>query len=153
MFFSLNAKRRVPLNNQSLLKLRQIDNNVQSNSEINTWPQVKEITSIVKDVITYDIGELSNEVGEPSNDIDLIAPEPQMEEPVIETLSNVVASNNETIEKEPSVKVYESILEPILEPILEEVCNEEEVSGIKKGMAKAKAVVEINKKKKKNGRK
>jgi len=100
-------------------------------------------------VITYDIGELSNEVGEPSNDIDLIAPEPQMEEPVIETLSNVVASNNETIEKEPSVKVYESILEPILE----EVCNEEEVSGIKKGMAKAKAVVEVNKKKKKNGRK
>jgi hypothetical protein len=150
MFFSLNAKRRVPLNNQSLLKLRQIDNNVQrSNSEINTWPQVKEISSIVKDVITYDIGELSNEVGEPSNDIDLIAPEPQMEEPVIETLSNVVASNNETIEKEPSVKVYESILEPILE----EVCNEEEVSGIKNGMAKAKAVVEINKKKKKNGRK
>ena len=105
MFFSLNAKRRAPLNNQSLLKLRQIDHNIQSNSEISVGSKFKEITSIVKDVITYDIGELSNEVGEPSNDMDLIAPEPQMEEPVIETLSNVVVNNNETYEEEPSVKV------------------------------------------------
>ena len=149
MFFSLNAKRRVPLNNQSLLKLRQIDHNIQSNSEISVGSKFKEITSIVKDVITYDIGELSNEVGEPSNDIDLIAPEPQMEEPVIETLCNVIANNNETIEKEPSVKVYESILEPILE----EVCNDEEVYGIKKEADKLKVAVELNKKKKKNGRK
>ena len=149
MFFSLNAKRRVPLNNQSLLKLRQIDHNIQSNSEISVGSKFKEITSIVKVVITYDIGELSNEVGEPSNDIDLIAPEPQMEEPVIETLCNVIANNNETIEKEPSVKVYESILEPILE----EVCNDEEVYGIKKEADKLKVAVELNKKKKKNGRK
>ena len=149
MFFSLNAKRRAPLNNQSLLKLRQIDHNIQSNSEISVGSKFKEITSIVKDVITYDIGELSNEVGEPSNDIDLIAPEPQMEEPVIETLCNVIANNNETIEKEPSVKVYESILEPILE----EVCNDEEVYGIKKEADKLKVAVELNKKKKKNGRK
>lgn len=149
MFFSLNAKRRVPLNNQSLLKLRQIDYNIQSNSEISVGSKFKEITSIVKDVITYDIGELSNEVGELSNDIDVIAPEPQMEEPVIETLCNVIANNNETIEKEPSVKVYESILEPILE----EVCNDEEVYGIKKEADKLKVAVELNKKKKKNGRK
>ena len=142
MFFSLNAKRRAPLNNQSLLKLRQIDHNIQSNSEISVGSKFKEITSIVKDVITYDIGELSN-------DIDVIAPEPQMEEPVIETLCNVIANNNETIEKEPSVKVYESILEPILE----EVCNDEEVYGIKKEADKLKVAVELNKKKKKNGRK
>ena len=98
MLFSLNAKRRVPLNKQSLLKQRQIVQTIQNKPEVYMWSQVKDINTIVKDVITYDIGELSN-------DLDLIAPEPQMEEPVIETLSNVVVNNNETYEEEPSVKV------------------------------------------------
>ena len=143
MLFSLNAKRRVPLHKQSLLKQRQIDQNIQqSKPEVYMCSQVKDNNTIVKDVITYDIGESSN-------DLDLIAPEPQMEEPIIEILSNIVATNNETTEKEPSVKVYESILEPILE----EVCNDEEVSGIRKDADKTKVAVELNKKKKKNGRK
>lgn len=143
MLFSLNAKRRVPLHKQSLLKQRQIDQNIQqSKPEVYMCSQVKDNNTIVKDVITYDIGESSN-------DLDLIAPEPQMEEPIIEILSNIVATNNETTEKEPSVKVYESILEPILE----EVCNDEEVSGIRKEADKTKVAVELNKKKKKNGRK
>ena len=143
MLFSLNAKRRVPLHKQSLLKQRQIDQNIQqSKPEVYMCSQVKDNNTIVKDVITYDIGESSN-------DLDLIAPEPQMEEPIIEILSNIVATNNETTEKEHSVKVYESILEPILE----EVCNDEEVSGIRKDADKTKVAVELNKKKKKNGRK
>ena len=138
MLFSLNAKRRVPLHKQSLLKQRQIDQNIQqSKPEVYMCSQVKDNNTIVKDVITYDIGESSN-------DLDLIAPEPQMEEPIIEILSNIVATNNETTEKEPSVKVYESILEPILE----EVCNDEEVYGIKKEADKLKVAVELNKKKK-----
>lgn len=112
MLFSLNAKRRVPLNKQSLLKYRQIDHNVQQNKpELYMWSQVKDINMIVKDVITYDIGELSN-------DLELIAPEPQMEEPVIETLSNVVVNNNETYEEEPSVKV------PVPVPVHEEVSGD-----------------------------
>ena len=135
MLFSLNAKRRVPLHKQSLLKQRQIDQNIQqSKPEVYMCSQVKDNNTIVKDVITYDIGESSN-------DLDLIAPEPQMEEPIIEILSNIVATNNETTEKEPSVKVYESILEPILE----EVCNDEEVSGIRKEADKTKVAVELNK--------
>ncbi len=143
MLFSLNAKRRVPLHKQSLLKQRQIDQNVeQSKQEVYMCEHVKDKNTIVKDVITYDIGESSN-------DLDLIASEPQMEEPIIETLSNIVATNNETTEKEPSVKVYK----PILDPILEEVCNNEEVSGIRKEAGNLKVAVELNKKKKKNGRK
>lgn len=138
MLFSLNAKRRVPLNKQSLLKQRQIDHYVQHNKpEVYMWSQVKDINTIVKDVITYDIGE-------PSNDLDLIAPEPQMEEPVIETLSNVVANvvanNNETIEKEFSIKVPV----PVLESVAEEVFKDGEVSGEKKDKE-----VELNKKRRK----
>jgi hypothetical protein len=99
--------------------------------------QVKDINTIVKDVITYDIGESSN-------DMDLIAPEPQMEEPVIETLSsvvaNVVANNNETIEKESSIKVPA----PVLESVPEEVFKDEEVSGDNKDKE-----VELNKKRRK----
>jgi len=144
MLFSLNAKRRVPLNKQSLLKQRQIDHNVQqSNPELYMWSQVKDINTIVKDVITYDIGESSN-------DMDLIAPEPQMEEPVIETLSsvvaNVVANNNETIEKESSIKVPAPVLAPLPAsvPVVEEVFKDEEVSGDNKDKE-----VELNKKRRK----
>ena len=138
MLFSLNAKRRVPLNKQSLLKQRQIVQTIQNKPEVYMWSQVKDINTIVKDVITYDIGELSN-------DLDLIAPEPQMEEPVIETLSNVVVNNNETIEKEHSIKVPA----PVLESVAEEVFKDGEVSGEKKDKE-----VELNKKRrKKNVRK
>jgi|688.fasta_scaffold1187243_1 hypothetical protein len=138
ILFSLNAKRRVPLHKQSLLKQRQIDHNVQQNKpELYMRSQVKDINTIVKDVITYDIGESSN-------DMDLIAPEPQMEEPVIETLSsvvaNVVANNNETIEKESSIKVPA----PVLESVPEEVFKDEEVSGDNKDKE-----VELNKKRRK----
>jgi hypothetical protein len=107
------------------------------------WSQVKDINMIVKDVITYDIGELSN-------DLELIAPEPQMEEPVIETLSsvvaNVVANNNETIEKEPSIKVPAPAPPPASVPVhvVEEVFKDEEVYGDNKDKE-----VELNKKRRK----
>jgi hypothetical protein len=146
ILFSLNAKRRVPLHKQSSLKQWQIDHNVkQSKPEVYMWSQVKDINMIVKDVITYDIGESSN-------DLDLIAPEPQMEEPVIETLSsvvaNVVANNNETIEKESSIKVPAPVLAPppasVPVPVVEEVFKDEEVSGDNKDKE-----VELNKKRRK----
>jgi hypothetical protein len=115
------------------------------------WSQVKDINTTVKDVITYDIGESSN-------DMDLIAPEPQMEEPVIETLSsvvaNVVANNNETIENESSIKVPAPapvpppapapVPPPASVPVVEEVFKDEEVSGDNKDKE-----VELNKKRRK----
>ncbi len=118
MIFLLNAKRRVPPKLQILLRKRQNQIKQQQQHNIRECLVNRDISVsdevCVKDVITYEIGELSNDVtelepyveepakdtityniGELSNDVS--EPQPCMEEPVIETLSSAVdnsISNN-----------------------------------------------------------
>lgn len=122
MNFSLNAKRRIPPQLQILLRKRQNQIKQQQQHNIRECFVNRDISVsdevCVKDVITYEIGELSTDVtelepyseepaeepaekpvkdtityniGELSNDV--TEPQPCMEEPVIETLSSAVDNN------------------------------------------------------------
>jgi hypothetical protein len=104
MNFSLNGKKRISLQQaqlqtQALLRQRHIAKMaqiVQRNTIMSGGGGVKD--ECVKDVITYEIGELYN---------DVIEPQPQMEEPTIETLSNISTVDVDAVEKEPLAAVEE----------------------------------------------
>ena len=109
MNFSLNAKRRVPPQLQTMLRQRQIQQQQQqkqkqqniiketANCDINNVI----VEETVKDVIIYDIGE----------------PQPCVEEPVIETLSSVVVDDGANINTGSRVGCLEVIEETVVEPV------------------------------------
>jgi hypothetical protein len=119
MNFSLNGKKRVSLQQaqlqtQALLRQRHMAKTQQmaKMAQVALVVQMNALMSgnlkdeCVKDVITYEIGELSN---------DVIEPQPQMEEPTIETLSNIIA-----VQEEPLATVDEEEEEPAAAAAAEE---------------------------------
>ena len=123
MNFSLNGKKRISLQQaqlqtQALLRQRHIAKMaqiVQRNTIMSGGGGVKD--ECVKDVITYEIGELYN---------DVIEPQPQMEEPTIETLSNISTVDVDAVEKEPLAAVEEEKEEEEEPAAVEEEKEEEE---------------------------
>ena len=108
MNFSLNAKKRVPSQLQTLLRQRQIQQQQQQHKQLpnivkehmNTDVLPVIVEENVKDVIIYDIGE----------------PQPCVEEPVIETLSSVVVDDGANTNTGSEVEVLEVIEETVVEP-------------------------------------
>ena len=158
MNFSLNAKKRVPSQLQTLLRQRQIQqqqqqqhkqlpNIVKEHMNTDVLPVIVEEN--VKDVITYDIGE----------------PQPCVEEPVIETLSSVVVDDGANTNTGSEVEVLEVIEETVVEPAdeAEQADEEEEEEADASETPEATETVEATeavsetdtkkKKKGKNGRK
>ena len=136
MNFSLNGKKRVSLQQaqlqtQALLRQRHM-------AKMAKMAQVVQMNSFmsgggvkdecVKDVITYEIGELSN---------DVIEPQPQMEEPTIETLSNISTVDVDAVEKEPLAAVEEEKEEEEEEEekVEEPVAEEEEKEKVEEPVA------------------
>jgi len=168
MNFSLNAKKRVPPQLQTLLRQRQIQQQQQQQQQqhqqklqnivkelVNTEVLPVIVEETVKDVITYDIGELSNDIGEP---------QPCVEEPVIETLSSGVVDDGANTNTGSQVDVLEVIEETVVETtdVVEEVeeVEEEADADAEETPEVAEAVTETDtdtdtkkKKKGKSGRK